>query len=67
MEPIFLKFQGNIENGIAICNISENCKNSTKANRMYIPSEFCTEENDIIFIEKKTFKSIEKKGIILYQ
>ena len=66
MEVVY-KFKGNIEGDVAICNVSECTKHSSKPNTMILPSEFCREElGDEIHITKRNFNFLEKNGRIIY-
>ncbi len=63
----YFKFQGNIEDGNAICNIAENFQFSTKPVKMIIPSTYCTESNDVISIERKVFNKLKRDNLIEYR
>lgn len=64
----YLKFKGNIEGGVAICNISECTKHSSKPNTMILPSEYCNElVKDEITISKRNCNRIEKTGKIIFK
>ena len=63
---VYIKFQGNIENNNAICNVAECSQFSTKPTQMIIPSEYCTESNDVISIERRVFDKLRRNGLIQF-
>ena len=67
MREIYFKFNGNIENNIAVCNISECSKYSDKPNIMMFDASYCTESDGTIYISKKQFLAIDKKKLITYK
>lgn len=63
-----LKFKGNIEGSVAICNVSECTKHSNTPNQMIIPAEYCTElVRDEITISKRNYNRLEKTGKIIFK
>ena len=64
----YLKFKGNIEGDIAICNVSECTKHSNKPNTMILPAEYCDElVRDEITISKRNHNRLEKTGKIIFK
>lgn len=67
METYF-KFKGNIEGDVAICNVSECTKHSSKPNTMILPSVFCEEiVKDEVTISKRNYNRLEKICKIIYK
>jgi hypothetical protein len=67
METYF-KFKGNIEGNVAICNVSECTKHSSKPNTMILPAEYCNElVKDEVTISKRDYNRLNKTGKIIFK
>ena len=64
----YLKFKGNIESNIAICNVSECSKHSSKPNTMILPAKYCRElVKDEITISKREYNRLYKTCKIIFK